>query len=214
MPERAAESPPEVPGRVEPSANTAAGRANFVLVHGAFHTAWCWHAVIARLEAAGHCVMAPDLPTVAKPPVSFGEGGLAACASRVVPLLDVLAAPTILVGHGAGARTAVPAHTGGAGRACCRAAAAAADRAVHRSDALQRPRRRGRAALLRRLRRRPYDLAGVSALDARPRALPARVPARRGPCAVPVDARRAGRRLARCRHTAGARTRGPVVTSE
>ena len=34
----------------------------FVLVHGAWHTGWCWHSVAKRLEALGHAVHAPDLP--------------------------------------------------------------------------------------------------------------------------------------------------------
>lgn len=34
----------------------------YVLVHGAWHASWCWHKVTLRLEAAGHRVLAPDLP--------------------------------------------------------------------------------------------------------------------------------------------------------
>ncbi|MBI4638770.1 MAG: alpha/beta fold hydrolase [Candidatus Rokubacteria bacterium] len=34
----------------------------FVLVHGMSHGAWAWDAVRARLERAGHRVVAPDLP--------------------------------------------------------------------------------------------------------------------------------------------------------
>ena len=34
----------------------------FVLVHGAWHTGWCWHSVAARLEALGHDVHTPDMP--------------------------------------------------------------------------------------------------------------------------------------------------------
>ncbi len=34
----------------------------FVLVHGAFHGGWCWHKIVARLEAEGHTVFAPDMP--------------------------------------------------------------------------------------------------------------------------------------------------------
>lgn len=35
--------------------------ANFVLVHGAWHGAWCWRDVMAHLCAAGHRVHAPTL---------------------------------------------------------------------------------------------------------------------------------------------------------
>ena len=34
----------------------------FVLVHGAFHGAWCWQPLIDRLAAAGHDAVAVDLP--------------------------------------------------------------------------------------------------------------------------------------------------------
>ncbi|HEX4209672.1 MAG TPA: alpha/beta fold hydrolase [Candidatus Binataceae bacterium] len=34
----------------------------FVLVHGAWHGAWCWAGVIGQLEAAGHRAYAVDLP--------------------------------------------------------------------------------------------------------------------------------------------------------
>ena len=33
--------------------------ATFVLLHGAFHGAWCWRDVAARLRAAGHAVTTP-----------------------------------------------------------------------------------------------------------------------------------------------------------
>jgi len=36
--------------------------STFVLVHGAFHGAWCWDQVRPDLEAAGHPVIAMDLP--------------------------------------------------------------------------------------------------------------------------------------------------------
>jgi pimeloyl-ACP methyl ester carboxylesterase len=35
---------------------------NFVLVHGAWHGAWCWAGVIGQLEAAGDRAYAVDLP--------------------------------------------------------------------------------------------------------------------------------------------------------
>ena len=34
----------------------------FVLVHGAFHGAWCWDEVRSELEARGHHTIAMDLP--------------------------------------------------------------------------------------------------------------------------------------------------------
>ena len=36
--------------------------ARFLLLHGAWHGGWCWSAVAAPLNRAGHAVSAPDLP--------------------------------------------------------------------------------------------------------------------------------------------------------
>ena len=42
----------------------ADGPATVVLVHGAWHGAWCWDAVVERLAAAGVPCVAVDLPSV------------------------------------------------------------------------------------------------------------------------------------------------------
>jgi alpha-beta hydrolase superfamily lysophospholipase len=36
--------------------------ATFVLIHGAGDVGWYWHLVARELRAAGHDVIAPDLP--------------------------------------------------------------------------------------------------------------------------------------------------------
>ncbi len=36
----------------------------FILIHGAWHGAWCWHKLIPLLEAGGARVIAPDLPSM------------------------------------------------------------------------------------------------------------------------------------------------------
>lgn len=36
--------------------------ADFLLIHGAWHGAWCWREVAARLEVRGHTATAIDLP--------------------------------------------------------------------------------------------------------------------------------------------------------
>src|SRR5689334_13802073 len=38
--------------------------ATFLLIHGAWHGAWCWHKVTPLLGAAGARVLAPDLPSM------------------------------------------------------------------------------------------------------------------------------------------------------
>ena len=38
--------------------------ATFLLIHGAWHGAWCWDRIAPLLRAAGHNVIAPDLPAL------------------------------------------------------------------------------------------------------------------------------------------------------
>ena len=38
--------------------------ATFLLIHGAWHGAWCWHKLTPLLEAGGARVIAPDLPSM------------------------------------------------------------------------------------------------------------------------------------------------------
>jgi pimeloyl-ACP methyl ester carboxylesterase len=76
--------------------------STFVLVHGAWHGAWCWYKIIARLEARGHTVFAPD--SVAHgldrtPPEDTTFRGIVDGICRVV---DKAAEPVILVGHSFG----------------------------------------------------------------------------------------------------------------
>ena len=39
-------------------------QATVVLVHGAWHGAWCWDEVVSRLSGDGLAVVAVDLPSV------------------------------------------------------------------------------------------------------------------------------------------------------
>lgn len=72
----------------------------FALVHGAWHSGACWEPTAALLRAAGHDVVAPDLPC------EDPTAGLEAYASTV---LDALAAhpsdDLVLVGHSLGGLT-------------------------------------------------------------------------------------------------------------
>lgn len=82
--------------RVGPAVRT------FVLVHGSWHGAWCWHRVVPRLEAAGHEVLAPDLPAhgVERTPpdaVTFGD-----YVDRICAAVDEADGPVTLVGHSMG----------------------------------------------------------------------------------------------------------------
>jgi pimeloyl-ACP methyl ester carboxylesterase len=71
----------------------------FVLVHGAWHGAWCWELLAPELEARGHHALAVDLP------IDVPGKGLADYAEVVraaMPEGDV-----VLVGHSLGA-TVIP----------------------------------------------------------------------------------------------------------
>ena len=76
--------------------------SRFVLIHGAWHGAWCWDKVVPLLEAGGHTVRAIDLPGHGQDRTPTAEVPLAACAQRVCSALDESATPAILVGHSAG----------------------------------------------------------------------------------------------------------------
>jgi pimeloyl-ACP methyl ester carboxylesterase len=75
--------------------------ANFVLIHGAWHGAWCWERVAPLLRERGHRVVAPDLPShgadrTARWRVTLGGYARRACdAAREC-------APAIAVGHSMG----------------------------------------------------------------------------------------------------------------
>lgn len=76
--------------------------ANFVLVHGAFHGAWCWSQVSQGLEEAGHTVLTPDLPGAGDDRTPQEEVTLASASERVIDALRSLDAPAVLVGHSMG----------------------------------------------------------------------------------------------------------------
>lgn len=75
---------------------------HFVLVHGAWHGAWCWAKTMTLLEADGHRVTTLDLPSHgvdAAPPATVT---LEAYAGRVIEVIDAIDQPVILVGHSMG----------------------------------------------------------------------------------------------------------------
>jgi len=66
--------------------------AKLILVHGAWHGAWCWDRVTPLLAAAGHEVLAPDLPITAR-----------SMAEWVALVLEAVGdGPAVLVGHSRG----------------------------------------------------------------------------------------------------------------
>lgn len=67
----------------------------FVLVHGAFHGAWCWDRLVPELAARGHGSVTMDLP------VDEPKAGLAEYASTVLAAMPE-ADDVVLVGHSLG----------------------------------------------------------------------------------------------------------------
>jgi pimeloyl-ACP methyl ester carboxylesterase len=66
----------------------------FVLVHGAWHGAWCWERLVPELEARGHSAIAMDLPSD-EPAATFET-----YADEIVEAMkNSQAADIVLVGH-------------------------------------------------------------------------------------------------------------------
>ena len=76
--------------------------ARFVLVHGAFHGAWCWEPLVAELSAAGHTVVTFDLPGAGDDTTPVAEVTLDAYARRICDTLAEQPEPSVLVGHSMG----------------------------------------------------------------------------------------------------------------
>ena len=76
--------------------------STFVLVHGAWHGAWCWDKIAPLLERAGHRVAAIDLPGHGRDKTPVKDVTLAAYAARVVEALQAQPEPVVLVGHSMG----------------------------------------------------------------------------------------------------------------
>ena len=74
----------------------------FVLVHGAWHGAWCWEKLKAELEADGHRVVTPDLPGHGEDATPPSQVSLVAYGARITELLDAESEPVVLVGHSMG----------------------------------------------------------------------------------------------------------------
>src|ERR1700682_4384448 len=66
--------------------------ATFGLVHGAWHGAWCWEALIPELQPRGHRAIAMDLPSDQR--AATFDDYAAAVAASLPPNPDL-----VLVGH-------------------------------------------------------------------------------------------------------------------
>jgi pimeloyl-ACP methyl ester carboxylesterase len=76
--------------------------AAFVLVHGAWHGAWCFERLAAALAARGHLVAVPDLPGHGADSTPPGDVTLADYVARVGEALAAQPEPALLLGHSMG----------------------------------------------------------------------------------------------------------------
>ena len=67
--------------------------STFVLVHGAWHGAWCWERLIPELNHRGHRAIAMDLPC---DELDAGLGDYADAAAAACAGIDE---PVVVVGH-------------------------------------------------------------------------------------------------------------------
>lgn len=70
--------------------------ADFLLVHGSCHGAWCWRDLIPALEALGHTARAIDMPSHGADPTPISDVTLDGCRDAV---LATSTSRTIIVGH-------------------------------------------------------------------------------------------------------------------
>ncbi len=74
--------------------------ATVVLVHGAWHGAWCWEPLVHELARHGVASTAVDLPGHGASARSLGD--LSGDAAEVAATLDRVGGPAVLVGHSYG----------------------------------------------------------------------------------------------------------------
>lgn len=81
--------------------------AGFVLIHGSWHGGWCFDEVAALLRAAGHTVVAPDLPGMGGNEATLAAVTLQGWADFAVEhcrrlKAELGGAPVVLAGHSRG----------------------------------------------------------------------------------------------------------------
>lgn len=76
--------------------------SRFILVHGMWHGAWCWHKLMPLLEKAGHQVIAVDLPGLGRDRTPLHEISLQSYVDCLSAVIDEHPGRVILVGHDRG----------------------------------------------------------------------------------------------------------------
>lgn len=70
--------------------------ADFLLIHGSCHGAWCWRDLTPALQALGHTARAIDMPSHGSDPTPIPEVTLDSCRNAV---LAASTPETVIVGH-------------------------------------------------------------------------------------------------------------------
>ena len=73
--------------------------ATFVMIHGAWHGGWCFEPLRARLEGAGHALVAPDLPGMGGGDEVLAGITLDQWAGFAVETCRAQPGPVLLCGH-------------------------------------------------------------------------------------------------------------------
>lgn len=73
--------------------------ANLVLVHGAWHGAWCWSKLAPLLIAQGHRVSMPDLPGHGDDQTPHTRVTMKRYVRRVIEAVDAFDGKVVLIGH-------------------------------------------------------------------------------------------------------------------
>src|SRR5579872_3820021 len=75
---------------------------DFLLVHGAFHGAWCWRKTVAELAKRGHRAKAIDLPGQGEDRTPLKEVTLDTMVDKIIAEMMDLPGKVVLVGHSLG----------------------------------------------------------------------------------------------------------------
>jgi pimeloyl-ACP methyl ester carboxylesterase len=82
--------------------NDSSGQKTYLLVHGAWHGAWCWNKVVPEMQAKGQNVISIDLPGHGKDTTNADNITLNDYVQKVVSVAKELKGEVILVGHSMG----------------------------------------------------------------------------------------------------------------
>lgn len=74
----------------------------FLMIHGAWHGGWCFEPLRVGIQAAGHVLIAPDLPGIGGDDAALGAVTLDGWAEFVASVARAQAEPVILCGHSRG----------------------------------------------------------------------------------------------------------------